>query len=172
MSGLTPSAATASFEKIVADIQALMAPIIAARGGRDLVLLCNPAQSLAMDWAVTPAGTFVFADVNVPAMRGLTVVSSITVPAGMLIMVDASEFASVTGDTPEFDVSDVATIHEEDTAPLPIVGGTVQPPILASVAAPVRSLWQTASIGIRMMLDMNWSMRRTGMVTWMTGVTW
>ena len=45
-------------------------------------------------------------------------------------MIDAAEFASATGDMPEFDVSDVATIHEEDTVPLPIVGGTAQPPLI------------------------------------------
>jgi Phage capsid family len=172
VSGLTPSAATTTFDKIVADIKALMAPIIAARGGRDLVLICNPAQELAMSWAVAPNGTFVFSDDNAPQLRRITIVASTTVTAGLLIMVDAADFASVTGDTPEFDVSDVATIHEEDTTPLPIVGGTVQPPASTSLAAPVRSLWQTASIGVRMLLDMNWAMRRTGMVSWMTGVTW
>ena len=99
-------------------------------------------------------------------------IASTTVPASMLIMVDAADFASATGDMPEFDVSDVATIHEEDTTPLPIVGGVVQPPLIASVAAPVRSLWQTASVGVRMMMDMNWAMRRPNMVSWMTGVTW
>ena len=172
VTGLTPSAATLRMDKIIADIQALMAPIIANRGGRDLVLMCNPAQKLAMEWAVTANGQFVFADGGVPAMRGITILSSVTMPATQLVMVDAADFASVTGDAPLFDVSDVATIHEEDTAPLPIVGGTVQPPAIGSVAAPVRSLWQTASIGIRMMLDMNWTMRRAGMVSWMTGVTW
>jgi HK97 family phage prohead protease/HK97 family phage major capsid protein len=170
--GLTPSVATAAFDKMIADIKALIAPIVAARGGRDLVLLMNTAQSLSLSWVVTPNGEFVFADVNDGTLRNLTVITSTTVPAGMLIMVDAAEFASVTGDAPEFDVSDVATIHEEDTAPLPIVGGTVQPPAIGSVAAPVRSLWQTASIGVRMMVDMNWTMRRANMVSWMTGVTW
>jgi hypothetical protein len=87
----------------------------------------------------------------------------------MLIMVDAAEFASVTGDAPEFDVSDVATIHEEDTTPLPIVTGAQGSGVVAS---PTRSLWQTASIGVRMMVDMNWTMRRSNMVSWMTGVTW
>jgi hypothetical protein len=157
---------------MIADIKALIAPIVAARGGRDLVLLMNTAQSLSLSWVVTPNGEFVFADVNDGTLRNLTVITSTTVPAGMLIMVDAAEFASATGDTPEFDVSDVATIHEEDTAPLPIVGGTVQPPVIGSIAAPVRSLWQTASIGVRMMVDMNWTMRRANMVSWMTGVTW
>jgi HK97 family phage prohead protease len=167
ISGLTPSAAAARIDKIIADISALMAPIIAARGGRDLVLLCNPAQKLSMSWAVTPMGQFIFQDGEL-ASRGLTVVSSTSMPATQLVMIDAADFASVTGDSPQFDVSDVATIHEEDTTPLAI-GTAGAPP---TVAAPVRSLWQTASIGIRMMLDMNWTMRRAGMVSWMTGVTW
>ena len=77
-------------------------------------------------------------------------------------MLDAGDFASVTGDTPMSDVSDVATIHEEDTAPLPIVTGAQGSGVVAS---PTRSLWQTASIGVRMMLDMNWTMRRTNMVS-------
>jgi HK97 family phage major capsid protein len=170
--GLTPSVLTTAFDKMIADITALMAPISAARGGSDLVLLMNPAQALKLSWVVTPNGDFIFADIQNGSLRNLSVITSTTVPAGMLIMVDAAEFASVTGDAPEFDVSDVATIHEEDTTPLPIVGGTVQPPVIGSIAAPVRSLWQTASIGVRMMVDMNWTMRRSNMVTWMTGVTW
>ena len=121
---------------------------------------------------MAPNGTFVFANDDAPQLRNITILSSTTVTAGMLIMLDAADFASVTGDSPEFDVSEVATIHEEDTTPLPIVGGTVQPPATTSLAAPVRSLWQTASIGVGMLLDMNWAMRRTGMVSWMTGVTW
>ena len=120
-----------------------------------------------MSWAVAPNGTFVFADAATQ-LRNISIVQSTVVPAGMLIMVDAADFASATGDTPEFDVSDVATIHEEDTTPLAI--GTAGTP--AVVAAPVRSLWQTASIGVRMLLDMNWTMRRAGMVAWMQGVTW
>jgi HK97 family phage major capsid protein len=171
ITGLTPSAATATFDKMVADIKALIAAIVANRGGRNLVLICNPAQALALEWIVVD-GRFVFESVEQGTLRGLKFVESHIVPAGMLIMVDAADFATVTGDSPQFDVSDVATIHEEDTTPLPIVGGTVQPPVIGSIAAPVRSLWQTASIGIRMILEMNWHMRRPGMVSWMTGVSW
>jgi HK97 family phage prohead protease/HK97 family phage major capsid protein len=166
--GLTPSVLTTSFDKMIADIKALIAPIVAARGGRRLVLLMNTAQALSLSWVVSPSGEFIFADVANGTLRNLTVITSTTVPAGMLIMVDAADFASVTGDTAVFDVSDVATLHEEDTTPLPI--GTAGTP--AVVAAPVRSLFQTASIAVRMLLDMNWTMRRTGMVSWMTGVTW
>ena len=40
------------------------------------------------------------------------------------------------------------------------------------VAAPARSLWQTDTLGIRMMLDINWAMRRTGVIAWTQAVTW
>ena len=49
---------------MVADIKALMAPIVAARGGRDLVLLMNPAQKLGMSWVAAPNGDFVFASAD------------------------------------------------------------------------------------------------------------
>jgi hypothetical protein len=57
----------------------------------------------------------------------------------------------------------------EDTAPLAIIGGTTGTPV---PAVPTRSLWQTDTIGVRMLLPMNWAYRRPGMVQWMSGVTW
>ena len=68
----------------------------------------------------------------------------------------------------EDDVSDQATLHFEDTAPTQI--GTVGTPNV--VAAPARSLWQTDTIGVRMLLDINWGMRRTGVVAWTQTMTW
>jgi HK97 family phage prohead protease/HK97 family phage major capsid protein len=171
LSSLTPSTNTTPYLKIIDDITTLIAPIAAQRGGRDMVLIMNIAQYNKIAWAMSSLGEFVF-DTGSGQVRNVSLVWSTTVPAARLIMVDAADFASVTGDTAEFDVSEVATIHEEDTAPLPIVGGTVQPPAIGSVAAPVRSLWQTGSIGIRMLMPMNWTMRRTGMVTFMDAVTW
>ena len=66
----------------------------------------------------------------------------------------------------------VAAIDPESATPLPIVGGVAQPPMLASVAAPVRSLWQTGAIGMRCLLDVNWAMRRANAVSYMTGTSW
>jgi hypothetical protein len=174
LNGLTTQAASANttpYLKIIEDITTLIAPIATARGGRDLVMIMNIAQYNKIAWAMSSLGEFVF-DTGTGQVRNVSLVWSTTVPAGQVIMVDAADFASVTGTSAEFDVSEVATIHEEDTAPLPIVGGTVQPPAIGSVAAPVRSLWQTGSIGIRMIMPMNWVMRRTGMVTFIAAVTW
>src|SRR5204863_366579 len=63
---------------------------------------------------------------------------------------------------------DQAVLHMEDTTPLAI--GTVGAP--NTVAAPVRSLWQTDSIGIRMLLDINWAIVRTAVVSVRTAVSW
>jgi hypothetical protein len=81
---------------------------------------------------------------------------------------DAADYASVTEAAPRFDVSDQAVLHMEDTTPLAISSPGTPP----TVAAPSRSLWQTDTIGVRMILPMNWLLRRTGMVQFMTGMTW
>jgi hypothetical protein len=86
----------------------------------------------------------------------------------MMFFVDAEDFISVTGDSPRFDVSDQATLHMEDTTPLQI--GTVGAP--ATVAAPARNLFQTDCLGIRMLMDINWGLRRTGIVAWTQTMTW
>jgi hypothetical protein len=87
----------------------------------------------------------------------------------MVILVDGADFFSATGDEPRFDVSDQATLHMEDTSPLPIATGAQGSGVLAT---PTRSLFQTDSMAIRMLLDMNWALRRTGTLAWTQSVTW
>jgi hypothetical protein len=82
-------------------------------------------------------------------------------------MIDAADFVSVLG-TPEFELSEQATLHMEDTTPLAI--GTAGAP--ATVAAPTESMFQMAKVALRMLLDANWAMRRTGMVQYIAAVSW
>jgi HK97 family phage major capsid protein/HK97 family phage prohead protease len=171
LNGVTPLTAApgGGSEAMIADLRALIGAITTSLGGRNIAVLINPAQGLAINFSTNANGEFLFASTDELGRRvGVTFIPSPTVPAGTVIAIDAADFASAAGDAPEYDVSDQATIHEEDTAPLPIVGGGATP----TTASPVRSLWQTASIGVRMLLDMNWAMRRTGMVATVTGVTW
>jgi hypothetical protein len=84
-------------------------------------------------------------------------------------MIDAADFVSVSG-APEFDVSEVATIHMEDTTPLNIATGAQGSGVLAT---PTQSMFQTGQIAIRMLANVNWAMRRAGMVQFIgTGVSW
>jgi hypothetical protein len=167
VAGLTPSALPDKTQAMIADIKALIGAIIAVNGGRDVVVIMNTLQELGINFAQSPAG-FLFPTTGDAGRRfNVTFVSSSAVPVGMVVAVDAADFASASGDAPDFNVSDQATIHEEDTAPLPIAAGAGP-----TVANPTRSLWQTDTIGVRMRMPLNWSMRRPGMVSWMTGVTW
>lgn len=165
------SALTASTDggwaAILADIETLAAPFDAAKAGRNLVLLMNKREARKLALGVGP-------DKVIGSMRkvledaGITPISSVNVPAGRLIMLDAADFATAAGDQPEFDASEQAVIHAEDTSPAQI--GTAGSPNV--VAAPVISMFQTASIALRMLLDITWAMRRAGMVQWIEGADW
>jgi hypothetical protein len=121
--------------------------------------------------AQTVTGDFAFADQAQAASKfGVgRIISSTTVPAGTVIAVDADWFATATGDAPRFAVSNEATLHEEDTNPLPLVTGAQGSGVVAS---PMRSLFQTDSIAIRLSLYVTWSMVRPGMVQVVNSVGW
>lgn len=149
----------------LSDLRALRAPFDAANASTDLVMLVNPSQLEGL--ALTPGadGKLGWADTLLSRYR---VLASNAVPVGRVIMLRADDFVSATGDVPEFEMSNEATLHMEDTAPAQI--GTAGTP--NAVAAPVQSMFQTASIAIRMLMDISWAMRRTGMVRAIDGVTW
>ncbi len=171
--GVTVTTATSGggIAALTTDIKNLVGALITATNGnvRAPVWIMNPAQALSISLTANAGGDFVFADqMNNGNLMGYPVITSPTVPAGYLLLIDAADFVSVTGDDPIFDVSDQATLHMEDTSPLAI--GTTGSP--NTVAAPVRSLWQTDSIALRFILPMNWAMRRTGVVSFTQSVTW
>lgn len=162
------SAGTASTAKgyaaVLADLALLTAPFFNVNAGRSLALIMNPQQRMQLGFAPGPDGTFGW---STAFTNRFTIIESTTVTAGTVIMVDAADFVSVNG-APEFDISEQATLHLDDTAPLNI--GVAGAP--ATVAAPTQSMYQTAQIAIRMLLNVTWAMRRTGMVQYLTGVNW
>ena len=170
VSALTASALTNPSQAMVADLKALIAALTAVNGGRRVAILVNTAQSFSLSMAQTTIGDFLFGSVEEASRKfGVTFIASNNVPAGVVIAVDTADFVTVSGDTPNFDMSNQATIHEEDTTPLPIATG---PQGTAVVATPARSLYQTDSIALRMRMPVNWAMRRTGMVGWTQSVLW
>ena len=88
-----------------------------------------------------------------------------------MIAIDAAAFVSSLGAI-DFLISDETAVHMENTAPLPIVGGSAQPPVIGSVAAPTTSMWQSACTAIRSLLDCDWALRRTGAVAVVNSVSW
>jgi hypothetical protein len=89
-------------------------------------------------------------------------------PAGTVMALAVNAFAVAADPAPRFSVSKTTAVHMEDTTPLAI--GTVGTP--PTVAAPVRSLWQTDAVAIKVTFDCDWAMRSASGVSWVTGITW
>lgn len=171
--GVTETTATSGggFAALVGDLQSLVGALITGSNGnlRAPVWIMNPVNALAISVTQNAGGDFPFAaEINQNRFQGYPVILSSTVTADMVIMVDAADFVAIEGGMPRFDVSDQATVHLEDTTPLAI--GTAGTP--NTVAAPVRSLFQTDSMALRMIMPINWGMRRSGVVAWTSSVTW
>jgi hypothetical protein len=150
------------YQAVVEDINALMAPFDTANAGRNMVLIMHPSQARKLAMMPGPDGTFGWAD---RFLSQFTVLVSTNATARRLIAIDAEDFASAAGDMPTFDVSEQAVLHMSD-APGEIVTAA------GSVNDPIRSLWQTNSLALRMIINLTWKMRRSGMVQWIDTTTW
>jgi len=170
--GLTPTAG-GGFNALVGDLKALTGAILTATNGniRNMVWIMNPQQALSIAFIqpAVPGGLFPFAaEINAGRLNGRPVIQSGTVPVGVVICMDAADYVSVSGDAPRFEISDQATLHMEDTAPQQLASAGT-PPV---VAAPAQSMFQTDSLALRLILPLNWTVRRAGVVSWVAGVTW
>lgn len=138
------------------DFKALLQPFIDANAVDGITVIMNPAQSLSIALMDGPANNATwFSEIA----KRVNIVESTHATAKRLVAIRNTDFATATGDVPEFEVSNQATIHMEDSAPAEIVSATGP-----TTANPVRSFWQTDSMGVRMVMDVSWKMARSGMV--------
>lgn len=148
---IPPSGAATADERCREDLKALAGAVVGAGGSRPLFIM-NPLQAMSVSLL---AGQF-----------SLPVLQSGNVEPGMVLALDASNFASMLG-TSEVDSSEQAALHMEDATPLPIIGGG------GVLAVPTRSTWQTATIGVRVIVgDLDWTLTAPNMVSWMEAVQW
>jgi HK97 family phage major capsid protein len=154
LNGVAPITATAGggINALNGDIKALMAALSAAYAGAAPVLIMNPVQATSLRTVASP-------------LFAIPILESTALAAGTVIMVEPSSFVSAFDATPEFDVVTAPLFHYEDTSPQDITGGTPSP------AVPVRSLFQTDSIGLRMILKAAWGMRAPHIAV-VNGATW
>src|SRR5262249_20507847 len=130
--------------------------------------LMHPKNFLAVSWLLNAVGTKQFPETASNQLGGYPVITSLAMPTNVVLLVDFEQYTFAIGN-PSFVPSNVATLHEEDTTPLPI--STTGAP--NTVAAPVRSLYQTNSWALRMLMDADWAKLRTpGPVQELTAVSW
>jgi hypothetical protein len=158
LSAITASTAT-GFDACGQDLGALVADIASRGGGARAAFIAAPAQATAIRfWA---GGQFS----NTPGGDVLPVASSAALAAGTVIAIEAESFACSLGDV-RFDLATSSALHMEDTTPADITGPT------GTLAFPVKSMFQTDLIALKMsLLGTDWTMRAPH-VSFMTGVTW
>jgi HK97 family phage major capsid protein/HK97 family phage prohead protease len=172
LNGVTVTTATAGggIAALIGDIRALVGALTVNTYGnlRSPVFLMNPSDMLAISLLQAPnTGIFPFRDeIRGGTLNTIPVIDSATVTAKTVILIDAADFVVVGGGPPRLETSDQATLHMEDTSPAELVASP------ATVAAPQRSLFQTDSIALRMILPLNWVQRRTGTIAWTQNATW
>ena len=174
LNGVAATTATAGggLAALIGDIKALISALTASTLGniREPAWLMNPSDVLSASLSQgVNTGVFPFRDevLNNKSLNTIPIIDSATVATKTMILTDAADFVVVGGDAPRLEISDVATLHMEDTTPLDLVGGSP-----AVVAAPQRSLFQTDSLALRMVMPLNWSQRRAGTIAWTQNVTW
>ena len=196
LNGVTQSTGTAGGGEaaVIGDIKAMVGAMTGNRMGAKPVLLINSTDRLSLGLMLNPLGERSFAaDLASSRLLGIDVISSHNVPVGTAILVDASALATAF-DAPTFDVSDVATVTEanaDGTAPTQAntgaadakgTAGQVPPDLgqhvtesvtrVAGAGYTARSLWQTYSLGIRMIAPTSWAVMRPNAVESVKTLTW
>ena len=137
--------------KDIANLTTAIAPVAGSLS--NIVLIANPVEAVKIALRA----------VNVP----FVVLSSGVLPAGTMLAVAVNALCVAADGSPRIATTKEAAIHME-TLPLPISSvGTPN-----TVAAPLRSLWQTDCIAIRLTEDLTWALRTTGAIAWTQSVTW
>jgi len=145
---LTPSSSTSKGEAMADDLVALVVALgPAAAAG--VLFVAAPPQAAAMTLrAMSP----------LPNVRA----SSALAP-GTVVAVATQAFVSMLG-VPRIDSSIEAVLHMADPAEAFATA--------VLVAAPGRSLFQTAVTGLKMVTPASWGLRAPNAASWMSAVTW
>jgi len=140
-------------ENMREDIAALVASVSKVSSGAPVVLIGAPGQAERMRLGFVGPVHEIF--------------SSSALAAKTVVAIATNCFVSTSGES-KFDVGKDPTIHMEDTTPLP--RSAVATP--NTVAAPMRSFWQTDSVALRMIWPIDYALRSKDALAYMTAVTW
>ena len=174
----TASAGNTTAE-IVSDLKRMLTGLSTARRGRRPAWIMPENVRTGLSMITGAADTFLYRDeVSAGRLLGIPILSSLTVPTGNIMLVDAADFATASG-APMFTVNRDATLvelNDDGTDPtMDMATGTVTVDEAVSVTggpAKVRSLFQTYSVGLRMILPISWAMMRASSVQRTTGVAY
>ena len=156
--------------QIQADLRAAVSAMTGSGIGRRPVWLMHPDRATGLSSLWNSVGLPAFPSMAANGtLLGSRVVTSITVPADLVFLIDTAEVAFA-GGTPRFDYSTEASVVEQDG--LPITDGVAAAVPTLDAGVPARSLWQTNSGGIRALWNVTWARMRDHSVQVITGAAW
>jgi hypothetical protein len=152
LNGIAPLTASSStgLDALVADIAAITEALAPSAGGSPPILVAAPAQAVALTMLAYGEMWPAFMSAALPAG---TVVGII--PAGLATVVEA----------PRLETSADTVLHMASPATEIVNGSGV-------LAAPVRSVFQTDSVALKLIVPASWSLRSPTTLAWMQGVSW
>jgi hypothetical protein len=149
---VTASTASAGWA-LSADIGSLIEGLSSVGAGAEPILVCAPHQYASLHTWTSEA------------VRFYPIFCSTALDAGTIVAVERSSFVSSYDPTPEFSTSIGAAVHFEDTVPSDISAS-------GTVATPVKSMFQSDLIGLKMILRTAWALRNSAHVAICEGVSW
>jgi hypothetical protein len=151
IAALTASDETIPSEAMDEDASALIGAVSTVARNNPILLIAAPQQAARL------------ARWNRSNNFGYEVLSSGGLSAGFVIAIASNCLASAIG-PPRFEIANAATLHFEDTTPLGIT--------TESVAATVKSTWQTDSISLRLIMEISFGLRSASGLAWTQSVLW
>ena len=144
-----------TIDGVIADVRQLYAIFQTYKNASGLAIVTDPSTAKALSLMQNALGQFAFPGVTQMGgtLLGDTVYTGDNVTAGHFILMKPSDIYRIGDLGVMVSVTDVATI-EQDTAPQ----GAADTPTAAS--ATLMSMWQTESIGIKVVRSVNFAKRR------------
>jgi HK97 family phage major capsid protein len=166
--GLTPVASSGGdADAIRADIRALMATFIAANNAPTTgVWIMGSTTALALSMMVNPLGQAEFPGITMTGgtFAGLPVIVSDYIPAGTVVLANASDIYLADEGGVQVDMSREASLEMADNP--------AHDSSTPTGATSLVSMFQTNSVAFRVERFINWARRRPSAVAILTGATW
>lgn len=157
---LAPSGTDAA--AVRADLMSLYAPFLAAKNASGLVQIMTPSMAKALSLLVNALGQTEFPGLRATGgeLLGDTVYTGDNVTGGHWILLKPSDIWKIGDSGIELSMTDTATL-EQDDAPS---GATDTP---AAASANLVNLWQSESVGFKVVRRINFQKRRAGAVVFL-----
>lgn len=157
-------------EAVRDDIRSLLGEYIAANNPPTSgVLIMRSDTALAISMMVNALGQNEFNGItmNGGTLLGIPVITSQHVPAGIVVMVNASDIYLADEGGFRLDMSREASLEMLDSSlAMDSIG------VVPGAAASMVNLWQTNSVGFLAERAINWAARRSSSVAYLSGVAW